>query len=33
MIKAVRWCVLVILCWVVVASLPSLARYLRMREQ
>jgi hypothetical protein len=29
--KVVRWCVLVGLCWLVVASLPGLARYLRAR--
>jgi len=33
MVKAVRWLLLVIGCWVVVNSLPSAARYLRMRAQ
>jgi hypothetical protein len=32
-IKAVRWVVLVGLCWLVVNTVPSLARYLRMRSQ
>jgi hypothetical protein len=33
MVKAVKWLVLVGLCWAVVNSLPSLARYLKMRSQ
>jgi hypothetical protein len=29
--KVLRWCVLVGACWLTVRSLPSVARYLRMR--
>ena len=32
MYRLVRWCVLVALAWLTVRSLPSVARYLRMRE-
>jgi hypothetical protein len=30
--KLERWCVLVGACWLTVRMLPSLERYLRMRE-
>lgn len=30
--KALRWCAIVGTCWLVVRSLPSVARYLRMRS-
>jgi hypothetical protein len=32
MSRLIRWLALVGLCWATVRSLPSLARYLRMRE-
>jgi len=32
MYRFLRWAVLVAVGWLTVASLPSLARYLRMRE-
>jgi hypothetical protein len=32
MYRALRWCVLVATGYVVVAALPSLARYLRIRS-
>lgn len=31
MIKAIRWVAIVGACWTVVESLPSVARYLRIR--
>jgi hypothetical protein len=32
MYRAVRWLVLVSLAWTITRSLPSLARYIRMRS-